>query len=66
MMNILRRHHVHVQPAFTVVNLGVLVAEGIGKQLDPDIDIVQTAIPYLVEAAAKAPEAMAPLREIPS
>lgn len=62
MMNILRRHRVQVEPVFTVVNLGVLVAEGLGKQLDPDIDIVQMALPYLAQCAAKASEGRPPRR----
>ncbi|MCA9579836.1 MAG: AarF/ABC1/UbiB kinase family protein, partial [Myxococcales bacterium] len=66
MMNILRRHHVQVDPVFTVVNLGVVVAEGLGKQLDPDIDLVQMAMPYLAEAAANAPPGRAPNRDIPA
>lgn len=65
MMNILRRHRIQVEPVFTVVNLGVLVAEGLGKQLDPDIDLVQMAMPYLAEAAANAPEGRGPQREPP-
>lgn len=66
MMNILRRHRIQVEPVFTVVNLGVLVAEGLGKQLDPDIDIVQMALPYLAEMAQRAPEGRPPLRSPPS
>ncbi len=65
MMNILRKHRIQVDPVFTVVNLGVLVAEGLGKQLDPDIDLVQMAMPYLAEAAAKAPPGKAPNRDVP-
>lgn len=66
MMNILRKHRVQVEPVFTVVNLGVLVAEGLGKQLDPDIDIVQMALPYLAQCAAKASEGRPPRRLPPS
>ena len=66
MMNILRRHRIQVEPVFTVVNLGVLVAEGLGKQLDPDIDMVQMAMPYLALAAANAPEGRPPRREVPT
>ncbi len=65
MMNILRRHRIQVDPVFTVVNIGVLVAEGLGKQLDPDIDLVQMALPYLAEAAAKAPPGQPPRRSVP-
>jgi len=66
MMNILRRHKIQVDPVFTVVNIGVLVAEGLGKQLDPDIDLVTMALPYLAEAAAKAPPGQPPKRDVPS
>ena len=66
MMNILRRHKIQVDPVFTVVNIGVLVAEGLGKQLDPDIDLVQLALPYLAKAAQKAPPGRPPNREPPS
>ncbi|MFK7985820.1 MAG: ABC1 kinase family protein [Sandaracinaceae bacterium] len=65
MMNILRRHKIQVDPVFTVVNLGVLVAEGLGKQLDPDIDIVQMALPYLAQVARTMPEGRPPLRDVP-
>jgi ubiquinone biosynthesis protein len=65
MMNILRRHRIQVEPVFTVVNLGVLVAEGLGKQLDPDLDLVQMAMPYLAQAAAAAPRGRPPLRDPP-
>lgn len=65
MMNILRRHRIQVEPVFTVVNLGVLVAEGLGKQLDPDLDLVQMALPYLASCAANAPEGRAPRRAPP-
>ncbi|MGE0788309.1 MAG: ABC1 kinase family protein [Sandaracinaceae bacterium] len=66
MMNVLRRHRVQVEPVFTVVNLGVLVAEGLGKQLDPELDLVQMSLPYLAEALAAAPPGRPPLREIPT
>ncbi|MBZ0121761.1 MAG: hypothetical protein K8H88_32490 [Sandaracinaceae bacterium] len=62
MMNILRRHHVQVEPVFTVVHIGLLVAEGLGKQLDPEIDLVRMALPFLLEAAKKAPPGIAPNR----
>ena len=65
MMNILRRHRIQVDPVFTVVNIGVLVAEGLGKQLDPDLDLVQLALPYLAEVAKEAPPGRPPYREPP-
>ncbi len=65
MMNILRRHRIQVDPTFTVVNIALLVAEGLGKQLDPDIDLVELAAPYLGRALLSAPEARRPPREPP-
>lgn len=65
-MAILRKHRVQIDPVFTVVNVSMLVAEGLGKQLDPDIDMVELSKPYLFEALAKAPPGKPPLREPPS
>ncbi|HEY8430415.1 MAG TPA: AarF/UbiB family protein [Sandaracinaceae bacterium] len=66
LMIVLRRHRIQVEPVFTVVNLGVLVAEGLGKQLDPDLDLVQMALPYLAACAAKAPPGRPPRRLPPT
>lgn len=66
MMNILRRHRVQIDPSFTVVNIALLVAEGLGKQLDPSIDLVPLAMPYLSEAMLTAPPGRPPLREPPA
>lgn len=66
MMNVLRRHRVQVDPVFTTVQVAVLVAEGLGKELDPSIDLVTLAVPYLVGAQMAAPPGRAPRREIPA
>ncbi len=63
-MAILRRHRVQVDPVFTVVNLAMLVAEGIGKQLDPGFDLYGAAMPFLLEAALKYPTGKPPLRSV--
>jgi ubiquinone biosynthesis protein len=65
MMNVLRRHRVQVDPTFTVVHIALLVAEGLGKQLDPQIDMVGLAVPYLMQAMTSAPPARLPAREPP-
>jgi ubiquinone biosynthesis protein len=62
MMNVLRRHRVQVDPVFTVVNVALLVAEGLGKQLDPTIDLVALSIPYLMAARLTAPPGREPRR----
>ncbi len=63
LMNVLRRHRVQIDPVFTVVHIAMLVAEGLGKQLDPDIDLLALATPYLVRALASAPPGRPPLRQ---
>ncbi|MFT3765433.1 MAG: AarF/UbiB family protein [Minicystis sp.] len=65
MMNVLRRHRVQVDPAFTVVHIALLVAEGLGKQLDPEIDMVGLAVPFLMQAMTSAPPARLPARRPP-
>jgi ubiquinone biosynthesis protein len=64
-MAILRKHGVQVDPAFTVVNLAMLVAEGIGKQLDPKFDVFGYVMPYLAEASLLYPTGRAMVRKIP-
>lgn len=48
MMSILRRHRVRMNPAFTVVNIAIAVTEGIGKQLDPELDLMAAALPWFL------------------
>jgi predicted unusual protein kinase regulating ubiquinone biosynthesis (AarF/ABC1/UbiB family) len=58
MLGILRRHRVRVNPTFTIVNIAIAVTEGIGKQLDPDLDLMSEALPYFLAhppAAATTP-----------
>src|SRR5450432_157201 len=58
MLGILRRHRVRVNASFTIVNIAIAVTEGIGKQLDPELDLMSEALPYFiahpVEGTAKA------------
>jgi predicted unusual protein kinase regulating ubiquinone biosynthesis (AarF/ABC1/UbiB family) len=46
MMNILRKYRVRVNPTFTLVNIAIAVTEGIGKQLDPEVDLMTAALPF--------------------
>jgi ubiquinone biosynthesis protein len=48
MLGILRRHRIRVNPTFTIVNIAIAVTEGIGKQLDPDLDLMSEALPYFM------------------
>jgi ubiquinone biosynthesis protein len=48
MLAILRRHRIRMAPAFTIVNIAIAVTEGIGRQLDPDLDLMAEAIPFFM------------------
>jgi ubiquinone biosynthesis protein len=52
MLGLLRRHRVRMAPAFTIVNIAIAVTEGIGRQLDPDLDLMAEAIPFLMNHPA--------------
>ncbi len=65
MMNVLRRHRVQVDPVFTVVHVALLVAEGLGKQLDPGVDLILLAVPFLLAAQLGAPPGRPPRRPTP-
>jgi len=65
MMNVLRQHRVQIDPVYTVVNVALLVAEGLGKQLDPSVDLVLLAVPFLLAAQLSAPPGRPPRRPIP-
>jgi predicted unusual protein kinase regulating ubiquinone biosynthesis (AarF/ABC1/UbiB family) len=49
MLQILRRHRVRANPTFTMVNIAIAVTEGIGKQLDPHIDLMAEALPFFAQ-----------------
>ncbi|MCW5829358.1 MAG: AarF/ABC1/UbiB kinase family protein [Deltaproteobacteria bacterium] len=49
MVNILRKHRVRVNAAYTVVNVGLLVAEGVGRKLYPQINLNEELYPFLNE-----------------
>lgn len=48
LLAILRRHRVRVNPSFTIVNIAIAVTEGIGKQLDPELDLMSEALPFFM------------------
>ena len=48
LLRILRKHRVRVNPTFTIVNIAIAVTEGIGKQLDPQLDLMAEALPYFL------------------
>ncbi len=48
MLGILRRHRIRISPTFTIVNIAIAVTEGIGKQLDPELDLMAEAVPFFL------------------
>jgi ubiquinone biosynthesis protein len=56
--DVLRRHRIHARSHMTMVNLALTAAEGLGKRLDPSLNLTDEALPYLAEAiAGSAPDA---------
>lgn len=47
-------HRVKLEPHFVSVVLSVAIIEGLGRRLDPDIDLLARAAPFIAKAAAKA------------
>ncbi|HIA01442.1 MAG TPA: AarF/ABC1/UbiB kinase family protein, partial [Myxococcales bacterium] len=54
--DICRRHKLHADPAFTTINIAMIVVEGLGKKLAPDLDLFAYVQPYLMQVVARAPE----------
>lgn len=46
--NIVRKYKVKIDNNFTTLSVGTVVLEGIGKQLDPDINILEQSLPLLI------------------
>jgi ubiquinone biosynthesis protein len=54
LLAILRRHRVRMSPTFTIVNIAIAVTEGIGKQLDPELDLMAEALPFFLAHPVEA------------
>lgn len=50
MLSMVRQHHVKMEPDFVNVVVAILLLEGIGRQLDPELDLFASAIPILRRA----------------
>ncbi|HIA00346.1 MAG TPA: hypothetical protein EYN66_00255 [Myxococcales bacterium] len=53
--DICRRHKLHADPAFTTINIAMIVVEGLGKKLAPELDLFTYIQPYLMQVVARAP-----------
>lgn len=50
MMSAVRKHHIKIDGDFVNVVISIFLLEGIGRQLDPDVDLIKAAVPFLTEA----------------
>jgi len=48
--SLVRLHHVKIDPAFTSLVMAIGVLEGLGRQLDPDLDLFSVAMPLLLKS----------------
>ncbi|CCF58219.1 hypothetical protein KAFR_0E00650 [Kazachstania africana CBS 2517] len=53
MLSMVRSHHVRMEGDFVSVVIAILLLEGIGRQLDPDLDLFESSLPLLREFAIK-------------
>ena len=44
-------YQVKLEPKFVSVMIAMGVVEGLGKRLDPDVDVLSRAAPYVLKAA---------------
>jgi predicted unusual protein kinase regulating ubiquinone biosynthesis (AarF/ABC1/UbiB family) len=51
LMGILRAFGMRLHAGFTTVNIAIAMTEGLGKQLDPTLDLMQEALPYFLSRA---------------
>ena len=49
-LDIFRRHRMLLDGRYTLLYISMMVAEGSGKKLDPELDLIQAARPFLEEA----------------
>lgn len=51
-LSMVRQHHVRMEGDFITVVLSILLLEGIGRQLDPELDLFKSSIPILRQLGA--------------
>lgn len=47
MLSMVRQHHVKMEADFVSIVVAILLLEGIGRQLDPNLDLFESSIPLL-------------------
>jgi aarF domain-containing kinase len=52
-MSIVRDHQVRIEPDFTNLVVSIMVLEGLGRQLNPEVDLFRAALPVLRQELSK-------------
>ncbi|KAI9261314.1 ABC1-domain-containing protein [Helicostylum pulchrum] len=52
-MNMVRSHHVRLEGDFVNIVVSIMLLEGIGRQLNPDLDLLKNALPVLRDYSIK-------------
>jgi len=50
---LVRTYHVKVESNFTTLVMGTVVLEGLGKQLDPNLNLLKAAAPFFAKEKSK-------------
>lgn len=58
-LNMVRVHHVRVEGDFVNVVISILLLEGIGRTLDPNVDLLSSSLPILRQLGAQSGAEMA-------
>lgn len=57
-LDMVRGHHVRLEGDFVNVVISILLLEGIGRSLDPEVDLLSSSLPILREIGAQSGAAM--------
>lgn len=49
MLDLCRKYQVEIDPAMSSVVVSMLVLEGLGRSLDPELNLMKAAMPFLLE-----------------
>jgi aarF domain-containing kinase len=54
--NMVRDHHVKLAGEFANILVSIFILEGVGRQLNPDLDLIKVAVPILRQVSRKSME----------
>jgi aarF domain-containing kinase len=57
-LSMVRAHHVRMEGDFVNVVISILLLEGIGRSLDPELDLFKSALPILRQLGSSSPSSM--------